>query len=256
MKHLHADSLFTAANGIALQPKVCSHPDPQNPTGVCQIPLEGRGRSRWCPEHSKLVHAERKRLRSARDQGRWREKHAELAKWNKAIYRRVANAKRFISKMKLNGSEFHKQLIRVYKCSCNPDAHFHLPIALPHYFYADLIFDAIPPVESRENKPVTAIAWILGQRCRCKELEVHLCTMTQQFSAFAQLFVDLGWKDESVLVIPLRLPDGANVFYAEVLKRGSYAQNDLQRMLVTSVHTTREPFSISFKVRHLERQGL
>ena len=70
--------------------RVCQFPLSGKPSKVCGEPLHGRGRWKWCAEHSQAVRDERNRVGNARWQRNWRRRHPEAYKKEQLIYRTAA----------------------------------------------------------------------------------------------------------------------------------------------------------------------
>jgi hypothetical protein len=66
--------------------RVCQFPLPNKPSKVCAEPLHGRGRWKWCANHSELVRQEQIKARAAQWQKKWRARHTIACKNQQWIY--------------------------------------------------------------------------------------------------------------------------------------------------------------------------
>lgn len=80
-------------------PRTCQHPCPDKPSGVCGVPLSRRGRSKWCPQHSRAKVQETRKSRNPQWQKAWRQKHPHVYLKRKQLYKVAGNIQKDIQEL-------------------------------------------------------------------------------------------------------------------------------------------------------------
>jgi len=65
------------------------HEHAEKEVRICELPLQGRGRHRWCPPHAIVVRQEQRRARGAADVRRWRSRNIDIDRLRRFIRRQV-----------------------------------------------------------------------------------------------------------------------------------------------------------------------
>ncbi len=229
--------------------RICRYHSPQNPSKICGAPLMGRGRSKWCLKHGRMIRREQQRLGCARWQKTWRQKHKEIDYWRRRAYRRVAAAQKLIDSIyKQRGrNSLHNQLLSKCKYLADPSIRqFLFSLPLPNEFHAHVIpefnprLDLTAPIadierQLRENS-ISILGWFV---CDSKlpadpKVESLFPEVIIATTILTEIFVDAPqWTGTPLFFLPLHMPSGNLGIYVDKFGSGKGGPGELLQGLFT-----------------------